>query len=152
MAEKQIVVFNLGQEEFAVEISMVREIVRMQTIRRIPGAPAFIEGIVNLRGNIAPIVDLRKRLGMSEAGDHREQGKIVIVNLESRQIGILVDGVTEILRVSDDSIEPAPEVATRGIEQQFIIGVAKRENRLIVILDMIRIFSSEEQAELKEVG
>lgn len=152
MAEKQIVVFSLGEEEFAVEISMVREIVRMQAIRHIPGTPTFIEGIVNLRGNIVPIVDLRNRFGMVGHGGDREQRKIVIVNLENRQIGILVDGVTEILRISDESIEEAPEIVAEGIEQKYIVGVAKEEGRLIVILDMIRIFSSEEQAELKEVG
>lgn len=152
MAEHQIVIFSLGKEEFAVAISMVREIVRMQPIRRIPGSPNFIEGIVNLRGGIVPIVDLRKRFGMIEQGSDKGQRKIVIVNLENRQIGILVDGVTEILRVSDESIEPAPEIAAEGIDQKYIIGVAKQEDRLIIILDMILIFSLEEQAELKEVG
>lgn len=152
MSEKQIVVFSLGEEEFAVEIAMVREIVRMQAIRRIPGSPSFIEGIVNLRGGIVPIVDLRKRFGVIDSGVDHDQRKIVIVSLEARQIGILVDGVTEILRVDDESIEEAPEIVADAIEKKYIIGVAKVDDRLIVILDMVRIFSSEEQSRLKEVN
>lgn len=152
MAEKQIVVFSLGQEEFAVEIARVREIVRMQPIRRMPGTPPFIEGIVNLRGSIVPIVDLRKRFGIHDSEIERNQRKIVIVDLDNRQIGILVDHVTEILRIPDESIEPAPEVVAEEIERDYITGVAKQEDRLIVLLDMIRIFSTEEQVELKDVS
>lgn len=148
MAEQQIVVFSLGDEEFAVEISMVREIVRMQPIRRIPGSPAFIEGIVNLRGGIVPIVDLRKRFNVADTEMDKDQRKIVIVNLEERQIGILVDGVTEILRVDEEAIDPAPELVADAIEKKYIVGVAKVDRRLIVILDMVRIFSNEEQDQL----
>lgn len=153
MAEKQVVVFALGDEEFGVEISLVREIVRMQKIRRIPGLPHFIEGIVNLRDSIVPIVDLRKRfLVDADVEVDKDQRKIIIVNHESRQTGILVDGVSEILRISDESIDAPPEIVVEGIEQKYITGVAKLEERLVVILDMVRIFSPEEQAELKEIA
>lgn len=150
MAEQQIVVFNLGNEEFAVEISKVREIVRMQPIRSIPGSPAFIEGIVNLRGGIVPIVDLRKRFGVTDADVENDQRKVVIVNIDDRQIGILVDGVTEILRVGEKAIDPAPELVADAIEKKYIVGVAKVDQRLIVILDMVRIFSNEEQVQLAQ--
>ncbi len=151
MAEQQIVVFSLGEEEFAVEISKVREIVRMQPIRRIPGSPAFIEGIVNLRGGIVPIVDLRKRFGVAESDVDREQRKIVIINMETRQIGILVDGVTEILRIDEESVEEAPAIVADTIEKKYLVGVAKVDRRLIVLLDMVRIFSGKEQQELTRV-
>ena len=151
MAEKQIVVFSLGQEEFAIEISMVREIVRMQAIRPIPGLDSFIEGIVHLRGTIIPVVDLGKKFSLESGQIERDRAKIVMVNQKNKQIGIIVDDVNEILRISEDSIDPSPEIIGGSMEQKYITGVAKEGERLIIILDVDRIFSSEEKDELEEV-
>jgi len=152
MAEKQIVVFKLGEEEFATEISMVREIVRWQPIRHIPGLPESVEGIVNLRESIVPIIDLKKRFGLSGEKADREHEKIVILKLEDRQIGVLVDDVTEIIRIKDELIEAAPEIISNLINQRYITGVVKHDGRLIIIMDMVQIFSTDEQTELKKVG
>jgi purine-binding chemotaxis protein CheW len=151
VAEQQLVVFALGKEEFGIDISKVREIVRIQNITTIPQSMDFVEGIVNLRGQIVPIVDLCKRFLVVE----RDAGKdvdrrIIVVNMAEQNIGILVDGVSEILRVPDESIEPTPPMVTSGMSSEFIRGVAKVKERLIIVLDLDRIFSSEEREMLSQ--
>lgn len=153
MAEQQLVVFGLGKEEFGIDISRVREIVRLQNITAIPQSMDFVEGIVNLRGQIVPIVDLCKRFGVVIAGDMEEASRrIIVVNMEDQNIGILVDGVSEILRIPDEAIEPTPPIVAGGIDSEFIRGVAKVENRLIITLDLDRIFSLEEKAVLAQAA
>ena len=151
MTEQQLVVFGLGKEEFGIDISQVREIVRIQTITAIPQSLDFVEGIVNLRGQIVPIVDLSKRFRVANvtAGDE-SQRRIIVVSMGSQNIGILVDGVSEILRIPDDSIEPTPPIVASGVSSDFIRGVAKVENRLIIMLDLDRIFTFEEKAALEK--
>ena len=151
MAEQQLVVFGLGKEEFGIDISRVREIVRLQNITAIPQSLDFVEGIVNLRGQIVPIVDLSKRfrVGNVTAGDE-SQRRIIVVSMGSQNIGILVDGVSEILRIPDDSIEPTPPIVASGVSSDFIRGVAKVENRLIIMLDLERIFTFEEKTALEK--
>lgn len=153
MAEQQLVVFALGKEEFGIEISKVREIVRTQEITKIPQASNFIEGIVNLRGQIVPIVDLCKRfsIGSDEENDEAQR-RIIVVNMESQLVGILVDGVSEILRITEESVEAPPLMVAGGMDREFITGVAKVDKRLIIILDLNRVFSFEEQAELEKVN
>ncbi|MDD2207247.1 MAG: chemotaxis protein CheW [Aminobacterium sp.] len=153
MAEQQLVVFALGKEEFGIEISKVREIVRTQEITKIPQASNFIEGIVNLRGQIVPIVDLCKRFGIGSDEENDEaQRRIIVVNMESQLVGILVDGVSEILRITEESVEAPPLMVAGGMDREFITGVAKVDKRLIIILDLNRVFSFEEQAELEKVN
>ena len=151
MTEQQLVVFGLGKEEFGIDISQVREIVRIQTITAIPQSLDFVEGIVNLRGQIVPIVDLSKRfrVGNVTAADE-SQRRIIVVSMGSQNIGILVDGVSEILRIPDDSIEPTPPIVASGVSSDFIRGVAKVENRLIIMLDLERIFTFEEKTALEK--
>ncbi len=153
MAEQQLVVFALGKEEFGIDISRVREIVRIQNITTIPQSMDFVEGIVNLRGQIVPIVDLCKRFLVVV----REEGKeidrrIIVVNMAGQNIGILVDGVSEILRIPDESIEPTPPMVAGGASVDFIRGVAKVKDRLIIMLDLDRIFSVEEREMLGQSG
>ena len=151
MAEQQLVVFGLGKEEFGIDISRVREIVRLQNITAIPQSMDFVEGIVNLRGQIVPIVDLCKRFDMVGAGAMEEASRrIIVVNMEDQNIGILVDGVSEILRIPDEAIEATPPIVAGGIDSEFIRGVAKVENRLIIVLDLDKIFSLEEKAMLAQ--
>lgn len=151
MTEQQLVVFGLGNGEFGIDISQVREIVRLQTITAIPQSLDFVEGIVNLRGKIVPIVDLSKRfrVGNVTAGDESRR-RIIVVSMGSQNIGILVDGVSEILRIPDESIEPTPPIVASDVSSDFIRGVAKVENRLIVVLDLDRIFTFEEKTALEK--
>lgn len=146
MAEQQLVVFGLGKEEFGIDISRVREIVRLQNITTIPQSMDFVEGIVNLRGQIVPIVDLGKRFLLVERDEENQADrKIIVVTMEGQNIGILVDCVSEILRIPDEAIEPTPPMVTSGMSNEFIRGVAKVKERLIIFLDLDRIFSSEER-------
>ena len=151
MAEQQLVVFGLGKEEFGIDISRVREIVRLQNITAIPQSMDFVEGIVNLRGQIVPIVDLCKRFRVANSTSVEEAARrIIVVNMAEQNIGVLVDGVSEILRIPDESIEPTPPIVAGGVSADFIRGVAKVENRLIIVLDLDRIFSVEEKAVLAQ--
>ena len=151
MAEQQLVVFGLGKEEFGIDISRVREIVLIQNITSIPQAADFVEGIVNLRGQIVPIVDLCKRFRVANAAVTDESARrIIVVNIAGQNIGILVDGVSEILRIADESMEPTPPLVAGGIGSDFITGVAKVEGRLIIVLDLDRIFSSDEKEVLAQ--
>ena len=151
MAEQLLVVFALGKEEFGIDISRVREIVRMQNITTIPQSMDFVEGIVNLRGQIVPIVDLCKRfLGGDREGRNDIDRRIIVVHMAGQNIGILVDGVSEILRVPDEAIEPTPPMVASGASVDFIRGVAKVKDRLIMALDLDRIFSTEEREMLAQ--
>ena len=151
MAEQQLVVFALGKEEFGIDISRVREIVRMQNITVIPQSMDFVEGIVNLRGQIVPIVDLCKRfLVVDREGRNDSDRRIIVVHMAGQNIGILVDGVSEILRVPDEAIEPTPPMVASGASVDFIRGVAKVKDRLIMALDLDRIFSTEEREMLAQ--
>lgn len=153
MAEQQLVVFGLGKEEFGIDISRVREIVRMQNITSIPQSMDFVEGIVNLRGQIVPIVDLCKRFVVADRSDSDDgDRRIIVVNIGEQNIGILVDGVSEILRVPDESIEATPPIVSSGVSSEFIKGVAKVDSRLIIFLDLDRIFSDEEHKVLLEAA
>lgn len=150
MEELQLVVFKLGKEEYGVDIAQVREIVRWQQITKVPQAPSFVEGIVNLRGQIIPIVDLAKRFSLMTGEASREESRrIVVVHIDGRAIGILVDGVSEILRIPTSQIEPPPPIVAGTMGADFLRGVGKVDGRLIIILDLNRIFSQEEMSSLK---
>lgn len=145
----QIVIFKLGEEEFGVNILQVREIEKLdQGITRVPKAPHFVEGIINLRGEIIPIVDLRRRFGLTlpELGYN---SRVIIVEVGDALVGMLVDAVVEVLRVPVSAIEPAPAI-TKGVDAYFLAGVAKLDTRLIVLLNLERTLSSEEAKELNE--
>lgn len=151
MPEQQLVVFGLGKEEFGIDISRVREIVLIQNITSIPQAADFVEGIVNLRGQIVPIVDLCRRFRVAKASTGEESARrIIVVNIGEQNIGILVDGVSEILRIPDESMEPTPPIVAAGIGANFIKGVAKVDDRLIIVLDLDQIFSSDEKEVLAQ--
>ena len=153
MAEQQLVVFGLGKEEFGIDISRVREIVRLQNITAIPRSMDFVEGIVNLRGQIVPIVDLCKRFRVAGANSAEESARrIIVVNMAEQNIGILVDGVSEILRIPDDSIEPTPPIVAGGVAAEFIRGVAKLDDRLIIFLELDKVFSMEEKEALSQTA
>jgi len=151
--EEQLVVFKLGDGEFAAGIAQVREIIRVPNIVAVPKAPKFVEGVINLRGTIIPITDLRKRLGM-EARPRDEYTRIIVVEINGHLTGLVVDSVKEVLKLSCSNIEAAPEYITKTVEAGFIRGIAKgeTEKRLIVVLNMEEIFSFKEKEELINLG
>ena len=131
-----LVTFNLGKEEYGVDIGSVQEIIRAADITPVPGAPGHVRGVINLRGKIIPVVDLRKRFALPdvEEGDAR---RIVVVELGEKRIGMLVDSVSQVIKVPSGIIEVMPEEATT-LDENFIRGVGKLANRLIIILDLNR--------------
>lgn len=148
-AERQLVVFELAGETYGVDIGAVSEIGEMRRITTVPGAPAFIEGIVNLRGQVIPVVDLRKRFNL-EAREISRQSRIIVVEIDGQTIGVIVDAVTEVLRVNLAEIEP-PSPVIVGPDTRFIEGVAKVGNRLVIILDLTKVLTDEETAQLETV-
>ncbi|HBA56057.1 MAG TPA: chemotaxis protein CheW [Syntrophorhabdus aromaticivorans] len=147
----QLVTFKLGQEEFGVDILKVQEINRMMDITRIPNAPPFIEGVINLRGKIIPIVDLRKRLGfLDEDGRSEKTTRIIVIELDGLVLGFIVDSVSEVLRIPENTIEPAPSIVG-GIESEYIEGVGKLDNRLLILLELTRLFSSPERNAMENI-
>jgi purine-binding chemotaxis protein CheW len=131
-----LVTFQLGREEYGIEIASVQEIIRATDITPVPGAPSHVKGVINLRGKIIPVVDLRKRFQLPAAAGSDAQ-RIVVVEIGQKRIGMLVDSVSQVIKVPSGVVEEMPEEAT-SIDENFIRGVGKLENRLIIILDLGR--------------
>lgn len=146
----QLVSFVIENEEFGIDILSVQEIIRPVAITRVPRAPAFIEGVINLRGRIVPVVDLRKRFGLPER-DRDKETRIVVVELGGRVVGFMMDAVREVIRVDRGVIEPPPDLAI-GIDAQYIKGVAKLDDRLLILLDLDEVLSGDEQHALTAVA
>lgn len=141
--EHQLVVFAVGDEEFGVDISQVREIVRLVQITYLPKAPAFIEGVVNLRGQVVAIIDLAKRLSIP-CKPRGETTRIIIVEIGENTVGMIVDSVSEVLRLSSEYIEAVPSLIETEVPEHYIYGVGKLEERLLVLLDLNKVLTAEE--------
>ncbi len=147
----QLVTFTLGNEEYAVDILKVQEINRMKEITRVPNSPPYVEGVINLRGKVIPVVSLRKKFGLPER-ENDEQSRIMIMDIQGITMGLVVDSVSEVLRIPASTVEPTPPMAS-NISSEFIRGIAKMEDRLIILLDMDRLIGkSEENAMIETVA
>lgn len=131
-----LVTFNLLKEEFGVEISNVQEIIRAIDITPVPGAPSHVRGVINLRGKIIPVVDLRRRFSLPET-EYSEDQRIVVVEVGPKRIGMLVDSVSQVIKVPAGVVEEMPDEAM-SVDENYIRGVGKLDNRLIIILDLNR--------------
>jgi purine-binding chemotaxis protein CheW len=145
----QIVTCRLDREEFAVDILSVQEINRMVDITRVPKAPRFVEGVINLRGRIIPVLDLRRRFGVPDA-ERTSRSRIVVVNVRGRVVGLIVDSVTEVLRIPRSAVEPPPSLGS-SVGAEFIQGVGRINDRLLTLLDLNRLLTPAEQAALDGV-
>jgi purine-binding chemotaxis protein CheW len=152
LSEVQLVTFMLGEEEYGVPISQIQEIDRLSRITKVPKAAQFIEGITNLRGEVVPVLDTRKRFEM-EVKPSDDRTRIMIVDIAGVKTGLVVDSVREVLNLARKDIAPPPEAIGSGTAQQFISGIGKVDagKRMIVLLDVKRILSRQEQAHLSEV-
>ncbi len=135
----QLVTFNLGSEEFALDILLVQEINRRVEITKVPKTPEFVEGVINLRGKIVPVLDLRKRFGLV-GHEFTAQSRIIVVNIDNRVLGLLVDSVSEVLQIPAHTIEPPPPLVA-GIDAAYIKGIGKFEDRLLILLDLGKVLS-----------
>ena len=148
-AKRQLVVFKVGGEEFAVDIMLTNEVVLMREITPVPETEGYVEGVMNLRGNLIPVLDFRKRLralGTTAAAEHR----IIIAKVDGRTAGLIVDGASEVIRVNEEMIEPAPDLVWE-IGAAYIEGVVKVNDRFITVIDLKKALSEEIVAQLDEV-
>jgi purine-binding chemotaxis protein CheW len=145
--ERQLVIFSLAEELYGVDIAAVEGIIKMQAITAVPHAPPFVEGVTNLRGKVLPVIDLRKRFGLNASQTTRDS-RIVTVEVAGLKVGMVVDGVSEVLRVPEDAIVPPSPLVTT-VDSAFITGIAKVADRLIILLDLGKVMSVEEQALLQ---
>ncbi|HMO53078.1 MAG TPA: chemotaxis protein CheW [Tepidiformaceae bacterium] len=132
--EEHVVIFRLADEFYALDIQTVQEIVRMQAITSIPGSDFWVEGITNLRGRVVPVIDLRKRCGV-EAREYSAETRIVVVSSASGMVGLIVDAVSEVMRIPGEQVEP-PSTIVSGIENTYLRGVAKLDERLVSLVDL----------------
>ena len=140
--ELQIVGFHIGRETFGLPIGLVHEIVRPPEITNVPHAPEYVEGVMNLRGRIVPVIDLRRRFGES-AVENRRKNRILVVDVEGRAVGLVVDSASEVLKISDTQIEPPPNVFADEATN-YVTGVAKYDGRLIILVDLKKILPAGE--------
>ncbi len=145
--ESQLVVFDLADEHYGVDIAAVQSIIKMQTITVVPRAPQFVEGVTNLRGKVLPVIDLRRRFGLRHEAPTKDS-RIVVVEMGGATVGMIVDGVSEVLRVSDEAIEPPSPIVTT-VDSAFIKGIAKIGERLVILLDLGKVLSVQETQTLR---
>ncbi len=144
--ERQLVVFSLAGEFYGVDINLVESIIRMEPVTVVPHAPRFLEGVINMRGEILPVVDLCRHLDLPSAESTKET-RIIVVEVNTYRVGMVVDAVTEVLRVSENVIEPPAPLITH-IDSTFINGIAKVPDRLVILLDLVKILATKEKAEV----
>jgi len=145
--EIQLVVFRVGKEEYGLDIQEVKEIIKMQEITEIPNAPEFIEGVINLRGQITPVMDMRKRLN-AEKEEIGKDTRIVIVETEGSNIGIIVDSVTGVIHMPERDISPPPV----GSENEFVKGVGKINDKLLILIDINKMLPNTEKMEVPQMS
>lgn len=147
--EMQLVAFKVGREEFGVDVKKVEGVISLVDVTRMPRAPEFVEGIINLRGQIVAVVDLASRLGI-QACDRASTTRIVVVEARDVKVGLIVD-TPEVINIRMEDVEASPTLTTGDIESSFIRGVVKLEDRLLILLDVDRVLSDEERSGIGEI-
>ena len=141
----QIVTFQVGKEIFGLDILKVHEIIRFQPLTRVPNLPDYVEGVLNLRGKIIPVVGFRQRMGLDRL-EPNTTTKIVVASVKDAVLGFLVDSVSEVLRISGSTVEPAPRLGE--VRQKYVSGVGKLDGRLLLLLDLDELLSEEEKTDV----
>ena len=144
--EQQLVVFRLGSEKYGIDIERVQGIERMQPVTVVPRAPHFVEGVINLRGQITPVMNLRTRFGFDKVEATKET-RIVVVRMAEQWVGLVVDGVAGVQRLTSDLVEP-PSEFVRSAESEYLRGIAKVEDGLLILLDLDKVLSGREATDL----
>lgn len=146
---RKVIVFQLENEEYAVGVEQVGSIERLQKITRVPQTDSFVKGVINLRGIVTPIIDLRKRLGIEEA-PHTDETRIIIIQLEEIEVGLIVDAANDVIDIPVNRIEQAPEVVG-SVHVDYIEGVAKLDDRLLILLFIERVLTDDDLEQLLEI-
>ena len=143
VTEKQMVLFELGTETYGLDIATVYEIIRMQPITKVPKAPFYVEGVINLRGRVIPVIDIGKKFGF-EKTEEAKNNRIVVINIKDTTLGIIVDSVTEVIRVPIDSIDPVSEIVTSG-QSDYLLGIAKLPDKMVILLALDNLLSRDQE-------
>lgn len=146
----KLVGFRLGEEEYGVDILKIKEIKLLMDITRVPKAPSFVEGVINLRGDIVPIIDLRKKLRL-DTQELGEDSRIIIVEIDSKMCGVIVDGVSEVIEIEEGKILPPPTIVKGSIDAAYLKGVGKLGDRILILLDLDKILTTGEIEHLDTV-
>lgn len=141
--EEQLVAFKLGREEYGISILQVQEIKRMTDITRVPHTPDYIRGVINLRGSVLPVIDLKARLNLA-AQPYSDDTRIIIVKIDEISVGMIVDAVSEVMAINQKNIE-APQTSTSAVAANYISGVGKLENRLVILLNLEAIIGNNQE-------
>lgn len=146
----QLVSFNIDNEEFGIDILKVEEIIRIISITKIPNAPDFVEGVINLRGRVIPVIDLRTRL-KREKKPHDNNTRVIVVEVNGITVGFIVDSVKEVLRIPKNITEPPPSIVA-GVDSEYITAIGKLEDRLLILLDLEKVLDFKQKEELSELN
>jgi purine-binding chemotaxis protein CheW len=149
MAELQLVVFKLDKEEYGVDIMQVQEISPYQKLTKVPNSPAFVDGIVNLRGDVIPVVSLKKKFNLIET-EVTELTRLIVINNGNRRTGFVVDDASEVITISDKDIEEAPPMIV-GADRKYIQGVGKVDKRILIVLNLHKLLTEEEENQLSDI-
>lgn len=150
MLEKQYVIFKLENEAYGVDIMNVKEITEYKESVKVPNTPKFVDGIINLRGDITPIINLRKRFNLENICANSDT-RVIVISIKNRQVGFIVDEASQVLRINDENIEPAPELVA-GIDKKYITGVGKLDDKIVLLLDLEYILTDDEKDKIQQIG
>ncbi len=149
MAEKQYVIFKLGNEAYGVDIINVKEITEYKQSVKVPNTPHFVDGLINLRGDIIPIINLKKRFGLEDTEIDFET-RIIVIHIQNKQIGFIVDEASQVLTIQEEDIDPVPELIV-SIDQKYITGIAKLKDSIIILLNLEYILSEDEKMIIQQI-
>ena len=144
MAENKYVIFKINSEEYGVDIMKVKEVSEFKKSVSVPNAPSFVDGIINLRGDITPIISLKKRFGIIDDRSADESSRIIVVNIQDKLVGFVVDEASQVISIEDSSIDPPPPVVV-GVDKKYIHGIGKLDERMIILLDLEKVLSEQEK-------
>lgn len=149
-SEQQLVVFTLANESYGVDIAKVSGIERMQEITKVPRTPSFVEGVINLRGRVIPVVHLRKLFYLPE-GEITKETRIVVVDIDGQPIGVQVDEVTEVLTISTNSVEP-PSTVIASADSDYLVGIANLEDKMVILLDLDKVMNNKQSPQVSRIN
>jgi len=144
----QLVSFKVGNEEFGLEILKVQEIIRLRELTRVPNMPDFVDGVINLRRKVIPVIGLRRRMGIA-TGEADKRTRIVVAEVNGRVLGFVVDEVSEVLRISADTVEPAPKLGQ--VDREYVQGIGKIDERLLILIDLNPLITDAEHGQIAAV-
>ncbi|OPJ56527.1 chemotaxis protein CheW [Alkalithermobacter paradoxus] len=142
MAEKKYVIFKLNKEEYGVDIMTVKEVSEFKEAVKVPNTPNFVEGIINIRGDITPIINLKKRFDIED--NKSEMSRIIVVSIKDKLIGFLVDDASQVVSIDENSIDPPPEIIS-GIDKKYIEGIGKLQDKMVIILNLEKVLTEDEK-------